>query len=62
MSKLFRMIFGTATNEDIEDLREHCNQLASIDFSNNKAIHLKRKQIARLNQHVVDLAGRDWDS
>ena len=42
-------------NEDVEDLRKKYNQLASIVFSNNKAIHLNCKHIARLDQHVDDL-------
>ena len=50
------MLFGTTMNEDIEDLRENYNQPASIASSNNKAIHLNCKQIARINQHVDDLA------
>ena len=54
MGKLSRMLFGTAMNEDVEDLRENYNQLASIASSNNKAIHLNCKQIALLNQHVDD--------
>ena len=56
MGKLYRMLFGTAMNEDVEDLRENYNQLASIASSNNKAINLNCKQIARFNQHVDDLA------
>ena len=56
MGKLSRMLFGTAMNEDVEELKENYNQLAFIASSNNKAINLNYKQIARLNQHVDDLA------
>ena len=56
MGKLSRMLFGTAMNEDVEDLRENYNQLASIASFNNKAINLNCKKITRLNQHVNDLA------
>ena len=46
MDKLSRLLFGTAMNKDVEDLRENYNQLVSIASSNNKAIHLNYKQIA----------------
>ena len=56
VGELSRMLFGTAIDEDVEDLRKKYNELASIASSNNKVIHLNCKQIIRLNQYVDDLA------
>ena len=52
---LSRMLFGTAMNEDVEELRERYDQLSSIASLNNKAIELNYKNIARLDLHVQDL-------
>ena len=49
------MLFGTPTNEDVEDLRERYDQLSSIPSLNNKAIGLNYRNIARLDLHVQDL-------
>ena len=56
IGKLSRMLFGTAMNEDVEDLRDKFNQLASIAVTNNKAVNLNSRNLAKLEQHVNDLA------
>ncbi len=55
IGQLSRMLFGTAMNEDVEQLREQYNQITSVASTNNKAIHLNNRNIARLEQHTKDL-------
>ncbi len=50
------MLFGTAMNEDVEELRDRYNQLALLASAHNKAIRFNSKHIARLEQHVHDIA------
>ncbi len=38
---LSRMLFGTAMNEDVEELRDRYNHLALLASAHNKAIHFK---------------------
>ncbi len=49
------MLFGTAMQEDVEELRDRCNYLASVTSVQNKAITLKYKHIARLDQQMHDI-------
>ncbi len=53
---LSRMLFGTAMNEDVEELRDRYNHLALLASAHNKAIRFNSKHIARLEQHVHDIA------
>ncbi len=53
---LSRMLFETAMNEDVEELRDRYNHLALLASANNKAIHFNSKHIARLEQHMNDIA------
>ncbi len=54
---LSRMLFGTAAmNEDVEELRDRYNHLALLASAHNKAIRFNSKHIARLEQHVHDIA------
>ena len=55
IGQLSRMLFGTAMNEDVEQLREQYNQMTLVASTNNKAIHLNNQNIARLEQHTLDL-------
>ncbi len=45
LGQLSRMLFGTAMDEDMEDLRERYNQLASLAANQNKAINMNSLQI-----------------
>ncbi len=39
LGQLSRMLFGTAMDEDVEDLRERFNHLASLGANQNNAIN-----------------------
>ncbi len=54
IGKLSRMLFGTAMDEDVEQLRERYNHLTSISSANYRAIHINCRNIARLEKHVPD--------
>ena len=56
IGKISQFLFGTAMNEDVEDLKGKYNQLISIAKSNNKAINLNCRNIERLEKQVTDLA------
>ncbi len=56
IGKLSRMLFGTAMDEDVEQLREKYNHLTSIASANYRAIHINCRNIARLEKHVSDLS------
>ena len=56
IGKLSRMLFGTAMNDDVEDLRNRYNKLASIATANNRTLHFNCFRISKLEQHVNDLA------
>ncbi len=53
---LSRMFFGTVMNEDVEEPRDKYNHLALIASVHNKAKRFNSKHIARLEQHVHDIA------
>ncbi len=56
IGKLSRMIFGTAMNEDVEELRDRYNHLVSLASAHNKAINLNSRNIAKLEQQMHDVA------
>ncbi len=53
---LSRVLFGAAMNEDVEELRDIYDHLALLASAHNKAIRFNSKHIARLEQHVHDIA------
>ncbi len=50
------MLFGTAMNKDVEELRDRYNHLALLASAHNKAMRFNSKHIARLEQYVHDIA------
>ncbi len=55
IGQLSRMLFGTAMNEDVEELRDRYNHLVSLASAQNKAIILNSRNIARLVQQMHDV-------
>ena len=55
LGKASQFIFGTAMDEDVQDLRTRYNQLTSIAATNRKVLTLNCKKIALLEQHVKEL-------
>ncbi len=55
------MLFGTAMDEDVEDLRERYNHLASLVANQNKAINMNSLHIDRLEHVVQDIASYSRD-
>ena len=53
--KLSRLLFGTAMNEDVVELRTQYQDLASMAAEHAKAINLNCRNIALLHEHVTDL-------
>lgn len=56
IGKLSQMLFGTAMNEDVDELRDRYNQLMTVAKANNKAINLNCRNIARLEKQISELA------
>ncbi len=56
LGQLSRMLFGTAMDEDVQDLRERHNHLASLAANQNKAINMNSLHINRLEHVVQDIA------
>ncbi len=56
LGQLSSMLFGTAMNEDVEDLRERYNHLASLAANRIKAIYMNSLRIDRLDHAVQDIA------
>ncbi len=50
------MLFGTAMDEDVEDLRERYNHLASLAANQNKAIDMRSLHINRPEHSIQDIA------
>ncbi len=50
------MLFGTAMDEDVEDLWERYNHLASLAANQNKAINMNSLHINRLEHVIQDIA------
>ena len=55
VGKTSKYLFGTATNDDIRDLREHYNRLLSYAAQNGKVINLNCRKIKRLQAHFDKL-------
>ncbi len=53
IGQLFRMLFGTAMNEDVEDLRDMYNHLVSLAATHHKTVRMNSFHISRL-EHVVE--------
>ncbi len=49
------MLFGTAMNEVVEELRDRYKHLTLLVSAHNKAIHFNSKHIAGLEQHMHDI-------
>ncbi len=56
LGQLSRMLFGTAMDEDVHDLLERYNHLASLAANQNKAINMNSLQINRLEHAIQDIA------
>ena len=56
IGQLSRSLFGTAMNNDVQELRDRYNHLFSLAVAQDKAIHLNSKHIAVLDQHLHDIA------
>ncbi len=56
IGKISQLLFGTAMNEDVEELRNRYNQLMSIAKTNNKTINLNCRNIERLEKQITELA------
>ncbi len=56
LGQLSRMLFGTAMDEDVEDLWKRFNHLASLAANQNKAINMNSLHIDRHEHAVQDIA------
>ncbi len=56
LGQLFRMLFGTAMDADVQDLRERYNHLASLAANQNKAINMNSLHINILEHAIQDIA------
>ena len=56
VGQISRWLFGTAMNEDVDKLKENFNKLSEMALEQNKVINLNCWNIAKLEQHVHDLA------
>lgn len=50
------MLFGTAMNKDIAELKKNFCHLVSYDSAQNKLINLNSQHITGLEQQVTDIA------
>ena len=55
LGELSRDLFGTALDSDVMELRSRFNELTYIASTNNKAIQINCKRLAKLDRHVTDL-------
>ncbi len=55
LGQLSRMLFGTAMDEDIVELRQKFNSLIAYASSQSKVITLNSHHIQRTEQHLVDI-------
>lgn len=55
--KLSQSLFGTAMDEDVQDLRHHYQHLINVVAANRRVINLHSQHIATLFAHVKDLLG-----
>lgn len=56
IGQLSRMLFGTAMDEDVEELRDRYNRLASLAATQHKTIRMNSFHISRLEHAVQDIA------
>ncbi len=56
LGQFSRMLFVTAVNEDVEELRDRYNHLSLLESAHKKAILFNSKYFARPEQHVHDIA------
>ncbi len=56
LRQLSCMLFGTAMDEDVEDLRDRYNHFASLAANQNKAVNMNSLHINRLEEAVQDIA------
>ncbi len=57
-----KYLFGTATEDDIRDLREHYNHVLSYAAHNHRVINLNYKKIAKLEFHLTKLLDHSNES
>ncbi|XP_050708796.1 uncharacterized protein LOC126993672 [Eriocheir sinensis] len=50
-----KFLFGTATDEDVRDLRDHYNRVLSFAAQNRRVINDNCKELARLHTHIEEL-------
>ncbi len=56
LEQLSRMLFGTAMDEDVQDLRERYNHLVLLAANQNKAINMNSLHVNRLEHAIKDIA------
>ncbi len=56
LGHLSRMLFGTAMNEDVEELKNRYKHLSLLPSGHNKSIHFNSKHTASPEKHVHDIA------
>jgi len=55
LGRISQFLFGTAMDEDVQDLREHYNRLITIAATNRKVLNLNCKKLARLESNLKEL-------
>ena len=55
IGELSRDLFGTAMDSDVMELRAKYNELTYLAASNNRAVMINCKKLAKLDRHVNDL-------
>ncbi len=55
LGQLSRMLFGTAMDEDVVELRQKFNSLIAYASSQSKVITLNSHHIQRIEQHLGDI-------
>ncbi len=56
LGQLSGILFGTTMDEDVQDIRERYNHLASLAANQNKAINMNSLHINRLENAIQDIA------
>ena len=55
LGRASQYLFGTAMDDDVQDLREHYNKVVTVAAANRKVLNLHNKQISKLGADVQDL-------
>ncbi len=55
LGQVFQYLFGTALDEDVQDLREHYNPLINIAATNNRVLNLHHNQPTKLESNLNEL-------